>query len=148
MMQKNYINKKIITLHWRLSEDLGVSLIDPRAKLEFRVVSFPDPIPLHCIVLTESSRVPHDLLMCKEDLVGACNGSCSPSNYNRDSIIDMCSDLTVRSYYTHYASLAVLVYLTKRALERTRNCIGYGTRLHNILQHGTKYSTIQLISDT
>ena len=27
--------------------------------------------------------------MCKEDLVGACNGSCSPSNYNRDSIIDM-----------------------------------------------------------
>ena len=60
----------------------------------------------------------------------------------------ICSDLTVRSYYTHYASLAVLVYLTKRALERTRNCIGYGTRLNNILQHGTKYSTIQLISDT
>ena len=29
------------------------------------------------------------MLMCKEDLVGACNGSCSPSNYNRDSIIDM-----------------------------------------------------------
>ena len=59
-----------------------------------------------------------------------------------------CSNLMVRSYYTHYASLAVLVYLTKRALDRTCNCIGYGTRLDNILQHGTKYSTIQLISDT
>ena len=64
------------------------------------------------------------------------------------NLVPYCSNLTVRSYYTHYASLAVLVYLTKRALDRTRNCIGYGTRLNNILQHGTKYSTIQLISDT
>ena len=59
---------------------------------EKQQIKFVWPYNTLLYIKTEPSHleVPHDLLMLiyKEDVVGACNDSCSPSNYNRDGIID------------------------------------------------------------
>ena len=68
--------------------------------------------------------------MCKEDLVGACNGSCSSSNYNRDGIIDMFTWKGV-----HDSLNSVLGEMAKRA---NFNCVVYSSlsslKTQNLLQ--------------